>query len=282
MNIVTKVVIAIVSILLVLVGTGWVGLQMKPKPFPAYPEQTQALNTVDLPADLPAPVARYYKTIIGDRIPVIESAVISGRGKLRVFGLRFPARFRFTHIAGQGYRHYIEATVFGYPVMKVNEWYLDGKARMELPVGVIENEPKIDMAANLALWGESIWLPSILVTDPRVRWEAIDDTTARLVVPFDFAQGRPFGEEEDTFTVTFDPQTGLIHEMEAMRYKEATDEAKTPWHNEPLGWQTFHGIEIPSPAALIWLDEGTPWSVWTIEDVVYNVDVSEYIKARGH
>ena len=38
---------------------------------------------------------------------------------------------------------------------------------------------------------------------------------------------------------------------------------------------------IPSPAATTWLDEGTPWAVWTIEDVVYNVDVSEYIKARG-
>jgi hypothetical protein len=259
MNLVVKVVMALIGILVVLAGIGWLGLQVQPKPFPAYPEQTPAMKTVELPADLPAPVARYYETIIGDRMPVIESAVISGRGTLR--------------IKGQGYRHYIEATIFGYPVMKVNEWYLDGKARMELPVGVIENEPKIDMGANLALWGESaFWLPSILVTDPRVRWEAIDDTTARLIVPF--------GEEEDTFTVTFDPETGLISAMEAMRYREATDEAKIPWRNEPLGWQTFHGIEIPSPAALTWLDEGTPWSVWTIEDVVYNVDVSEYIKAR--
>jgi hypothetical protein len=239
------------------------------------------LKTVELSADLPAPVARYYETIIGDQIPIIESAVITGRAKLRLFGLRFPARFRFTHIAGQDYRHYIEATIFGYPVMKVNEYYLEGNARMELPVGVIENEPKVDMAANLGLWGESVWLPSIFVTDPRVRWEAIDDTTARLVVPFDFAQDRPFGEEEDTFTVSFDPQTGLIRMLEAMRYREATDEAKIPWRNEPLGWQTFHGIKIPSPASVTWLDEGTAWSVWTIEDVAYNVDVSEYIGARG-
>ena len=290
MSLIIKVAIAIVGILVVLAAIGWLGLQVKPKPFPAYPERTPPLNTVELPGDLPVPVARYYKTIMKDQIPVIESAVISGRGKLRVFGLRFPSRFRFIHIAGQGYRHYIEATIFGYPVMKVNEWYLDGTACMELPVGVIENEPKIDMAANLALWGESVfWLPSILITDPRVRWEAIDDTTARLIVPFDGVhpersrrtQGRPFSEEEDTFAVTFDPQTGLIHTMEAMRYREATDEAKIPWRSEPLGWQTFHGIEIPSPAALTWLDEGTPWSVWTIEDVVYNVEVSEYIKARG-
>ncbi|MCD4739461.1 MAG: hypothetical protein K8R89_09435, partial [Anaerolineae bacterium] len=194
MNPVIKVVITLSGFLAVLASIGWLGLQVQPKPFPAYPERTPALNTVELPADLPALVARYYETIVRDQVPVIESAVISGRGKLRVFGLSFPARFRFTHSAGQGYRHYIEATIFGYPVMKVNEWYLDGEARMELPAGVIENEPKVDMAANLGLWGEAVWLPSILVTDPRVYWEAIDDTTARLVVPF--------GEEEDTFTVT--------------------------------------------------------------------------------
>ena len=269
-----KYIIILIGALGVVATAGWLGLQVKPKPFPAYPERTPALNTIELPADLPAPVARYYKTIVGDQIPVIESAVITGRAKLRFFGLCFPARFRFVHIAGQDYRHYIEATLFGYPVMKVNEWYLDGNARMELPVGVIENEPKIDMAANLALWGESVWLPSLLITDPRVRWEAIDDTTARLVVPF--------GDEEDAFAVTFDPQTGLIHTMEAMRYREATDEVKIPWRNEPLGWQTFHGIKIPSPAAVTWLDEGTPWSVWTIEDVVYNVDVSEFVMGRGH
>jgi hypothetical protein len=274
MNTVLTIVFASAVGLAALLGVGWLGLQIPPQSFPSYPEQTPALDTVELPADLPAPVARYYKTIIGDQIPIIESAVITGKGTLRVKGITFPARFRFTHIAGQGYRHYIEATIFGYPVMKVNEWYLDGKARMELPVGVIADEPKIDMAANLGLWAESVWLPSILITDPRVRWEAIDDTTARLVVPF--------GEEEDTFTVAFDPQTGLIRTMEAMRYREATDEAKIPWSNEPLGWQAFHGVKIPSPAATTWLDEGTPWAVWTIEDVAYNVDVSEYVRARGY
>ena len=107
-----------------------------------------------------------------------------------------------------------------------------------------------------------------------MRWEAIADTSARLVVPY--------GKGEDVFTVMFDPQTGLVRTMEAMRYRDATDEAKISWRNDPLGWQTFHGIEIPSPAALTWLDEGTPWSAWTIEDVVYNVDVSEYVRASGY
>ncbi len=25
------------------------------------------------------------------------------------------------------------------------------------------------------LWGDAVWFPSVLVTDPRVRWEAIKD-----------------------------------------------------------------------------------------------------------
>lgn len=158
---------------------------------------------------------------------------------------------------------------FGFSVMKVNERYVDGKARLELPVGVIENEPKIDMAANLGLWAEAVWLPSILITDPRVRWEAIDDTTARLIVPF--------SKNEDTLIATFDKQTGLLHKLEALRWREATDEIKIPWHNEPLGWRSFHGVMIPSPAATTWLDERTPWAVWIVEEVEYNVDVSEHL-----
>ena len=138
---------------------------------------------------------------------------------------------------------------------------------------MIENEPKIDMAANLGLWGESMWLSPIFITDPRVRWEGIEDSSARLVVPF--------GDGEDSFIATFDPDTGLLWTMEAMRYKEATNEAKTPWRLEALEWQKFHGIMIPSVGAVTWEDEGTPWLVVTLEDVAYNVDVAETIRARG-
>ena len=249
------------------------GLRIQPNPFTAYPQPTQSLSAVSLPSDLPAPVIRYYQTIMGEEVPVIETAVITARGTLRFAGITFPARLRFIHEAGRGYRHYIEATIFGYPLLKVNERYLDGQSQMELPVGVIENEPKINMAANLGLWGESIWLPTIFITDPRVRWQAIDDSSAQLIVPFE--------DGEDTFTVVFDVQTGLIQSMEAMRYREADDAAKIPWRLEPVAWEAYHGILIPSRSTVTWGDEGTPWLVVDIDDVAYNVDVDDYIRAKG-
>lgn len=249
------------------------GLRLQPQPFTAFPQPSQSLTAVPLPTDLPAPVARYFQTIFGDEVPVLETAVITGRGTLRFMGITFPARLRFTHDAGQGYRHYIEATVFGAPILKVNERYLDGQARMQLPVGIIENEPKIDMAANLGLWGESIWLPSIFITDSRVRWEAINETSARLIVPFETG--------EDSFTVFFDANTGLINYMEAMRYKDAAAESKTLWQLDIRDWGSYQGILVPSRATVTWADEGTPWLVIELDDIIYNVDVEEYIRAEG-
>jgi len=208
----------------------------------------------------------------GDTVPVIESAVISGRGSMRVKGITFPARFRFTHITGQDYRHYIEATIFGLPLMKVNEHYLDGKSRLELPFGVSEGS-KVDQGANLALWAEAIWMPSVWITNPQARWEPIDEQTALLIVPF--------GEMEERFTVNFDPQTGLLTSMESMRYKEPDSSDKTLWLNEVVEWNTLNGSMTPVITAITWFDEGTPWAVFTAEEVVNNADVQAYIRAKG-
>lgn len=249
-----------------LAGAAWVGLQVKPAPFPPLPDHTPPLEYVALPDDLPPPVARYFRRTVGEQVPVLDTAVIGGRATLRFGGIPFPARFRFTYKPGRSYHHNIEATIFGQPLLKADETYVDGAARLVLPFGVTENEPKVDMAANLGLWGEAIWTPSVLVTDPRVRWEAIDEATARLVVPF--------AGEEDNIIFTFDPQTGLIVDGMAQRYRDAGDEEKLPWRLEPLGWQTFHGMQIPSPAAVQWLDQTEPWAVFELEDVRYNIPVS--------
>jgi hypothetical protein len=266
-------VIIIVVVVTALIALGWLGLQIKPKPFAAFRGGPAELKTVALPDDLPAPVARFYIQLYGESIPVIETAVISGRARLRVNGISFPARFRFIHQAGQDYRHYIEATVFGLPLLRVNERYLNGVSRMELPFGVTEDEPKVNQAANLGLWAEAMWFPSILVTDPRVRWEPINTDTAILVIPF--------GETVERFIVRFDPDSGLLDLLESIRFKGAERESKTLWFNQALVWDTIDGYKIPSVGAITWFDEGTPWAVFTVESLTYNADVQDDIRSRG-
>lgn len=261
------------GLLAALAGLGWAGLKVQPASFSNIPAPPASPQTVPLPAGLPAPVERFYRQLYGERVPVIRSAVISGRGTMSpVGGIPFPARFRFTHDAGQGYRHYFETTIFGLPIMKVNEYYVGGAGRMEMPWGVDQGE-RTDQSANLSMWGEVLaWLPSALLTDPRVSWEPVDDVTALLVVPF--------GQAHERFVVRFDPATGRPWLFELMRYKGAEGE-KTLWLNQTLAWGAIGDKTLPARSAVTWADDGKPWLVFGIEDVAYNVDVETAPPARG-
>jgi hypothetical protein len=243
------------GILAALLSAGWMGLQIQPAPFPAVAQPAAPLETMPLPEGLPAPVARFYRQTYGERLPLIRSAVISGRGTLRLNGMTLPVRFRFTHDAGRSYRHYIEATVFGIPLLKVNEYYVGDRERMVFPWGVQEGNPKLDQGGNLGMWAEVLhWLPAILVTDARVRWEPVDDETALLVVPF--------GEQHERFVVRFDPDSGQVRYWEVMRYKDGSG-SKTLWVNGA------------------WFDDGQPWAVFNSEQVVYNIAVDTSFAASG-
>ncbi len=265
-------IISLVLIALLLIA--WLGLQIRPAPFQPYPERTGRLETIPLPGDLPAPVERFYRTVYGDRVPIIRTVVIKGRAVISPFGPKMPARFIFVHNAGRDYRHYIEASWFGLPVMKVNESYLDGSSHFELPIGTYDNDASITQGAVLGLWAEAAWFPSIWLTDNRVHWAAVDEKTALLYVPF--------GAQEETFTVRFDPETGQLDTMEAMRYRDAGPQAKKIlWITQSIPGKMIEGTNLIAVGSATWFDQGKPWAVFTLEDVVYNVDVSEYIRKKG-
>lgn len=270
-----KTTLIIIGVLAALLFLGWLGLQIKPKPFSAYPEKTPELKMIPLPEGLPAPVERFYKTVYGGEIPVIETVVIKGRADISPFGVKLPARFLFVHNAGKDYRHYFEATWFGIPVMKVNERYLDGKTLFETPVGdPINNDASTNQAANLAVWAEAAWFPSIWITDPRVRWEPVDDKTALLFVPFE--------DQEENFVMRFNPDTGLLDSMEAMRFRDSGAQAKKIlWITKNIEGKKIEGTQLDTVGSATWLDQGKPWATFTLEEVNYNVDVSAYIRRKG-
>ncbi|NPV74909.1 MAG: hypothetical protein HPY59_00900 [Anaerolineae bacterium] len=258
------------SILAALLFILWLGLQVKPRSF-AMPQLAQGeTKTIPLPEGLPAPVERFYRKVYGSQIPVIDTVVLTGRAHMRPFGVWLPARFVMVHNAGQDYRHYFEATFFGIPFLKVNEGYLDGKSFFESPMGTYFDDPNTNQGANLALWAEGAWFPSLWITDPRVRWQAVDDHTAILFVPFE--------DTEENFIVRFNPQTGLVDLMEAMRYRNPGDTSKVLW----LTNEVPAADGKPAVSYATWLDAGKPWASFIVEEIAFNLDVSGYIQQRGY
>jgi hypothetical protein len=259
----------------IVAGTGLLGaagLRVTPRPLPDPAPAPGTVEWVAPPEGLPAPVTRFYGELYGDRVPVIDSAIVSGRGTMRVNGLTLPVRWRFSHDAGQAYRHHIEATIYGRRFLTVHETFLDGTARLELPFGVSEGD-QVDQGANLALWAEAVWLPSIWLTDPRVRWEPVDDHNALLAVPA--------RDGEEVAVARFAPDTGLLHLLESMRCKGEHAPTRTLWLNEAVTWEQLDGWLLPRETTVPWLDDGRPWARLTAEQVVYNADLSTYLDAVG-
>ena len=247
--------------LMLVLALGWAGLRVPPRALPESTPNADPPRTIALPADLPAPVERFYRAVYGDEIPVIDTAIITGRGTMRVNGLTLPVRWRFSHDTGRDYRHLIEVTWFGARVLTIDETYLDGTARLELPVGVAEG-PAVDQGAHLALWAEAIWMPAVWVTDPQVRWSSVDDHTALLHTP------GPDGEE--VFVARFAPDTGLVTLFESMRFKGEEAAERTLWLNEAVTWGELDGRLLPIETTVTWYDDGAPWARLTTENVVYN------------
>jgi hypothetical protein len=271
-----KILWIVIGIAAALVLLGWIGFKIQPVLFPPITNTVFTTKMIPVPTGLPAPVARFYQTVYGEEMPVVESAVITGRAVISPNGLPFymPARFRFTHIAGQGYRHYIEATIFGIPLIKVNERYVDGKSLFDIPgIGRVDNDPNTNQGANLGMWSESLWFPSIFLTDPRVHWEAVDDFTAVLIVPFE--------QSEERYIVRFNAKTGLVDYFESMRFQAAESTEKTLWMNQSREWAVENGKPRLKQGAAIWMDNGRPWAIFTVEDIALNVDVRDYILAEG-
>jgi hypothetical protein len=253
-------------------GLGWLGFQVEGQGFDVPLGAANDLGKTVLPSTLPEPVAHYANAVAPEGLPAVETALVMGKAKLTFNGLTFPARFKFYHDAGDAYYHHIQLLWFGLPMLTVHERYRDGVAEMALPMGEVVNNPQVNAAALMGLWAEAVWFPTTLLTDPRAHWTATGDHSATL-----FVEGMA---EEETFSVRFDPESGLIRDLTSLRFQETGDQHRTVWFNEVLDWGVFNGMRVPSVAQIRWGND-LPWAKWKVEHVLLNVDVSARLAAFG-
>jgi hypothetical protein len=220
-------------------------------------------------------VQRFAKAVFGESLPEIQSAMVLGRAWLAPVGFPLPTRFRFYYdIAQSSHYHDIQVSWFRWTFMRIHERNLAGHVMLDLAaLGKVEDAPHTNRAGIQGYWAEALaWLPAVVLTDPRVRWETVDTTTARLHLP-DL-------EDCEALTVRFDAATGLMSAVETQRYQSEENPERWQWLNHILAWSMVNGQRIPSLSQTQWND-AKPWATWEVEQVLLNAPVAARLAQFG-
>lgn len=221
---------------------------------------------------LPPPVARFREVALDGAPATIETVVIETKAWMRRPGMpRIPLEIRMDHRLGRGFVHDIRIGRRPLSFRFGADAYVDGHGLMKVG-GTVQRGLEFDQGALIAMWCEAMGFPQAWQARDDVRWEPVDDVTARFVVPGP--------EGEIPITVTFDPATGCPVRSVSDRYKAVGP--KIPWTGSSHDWRRIRGVLVPGRFDAQWSDEPYPWIDIEITDVLVDAPVDEaFDRARA-
>lgn len=212
---------------------------------------------------LPAPVARYFAFALPDDDPGARTVHIRWNGEFRMRPdarwMPFSATQDFV-VKPPGFVW--DASIRTLPLVRVRvrDAYAGSSASMLGRIGglvtVVDQSGSPELAQSaLARWiGEAIWFPMSLLPRDGVRWEAIDDTTARVVVND--------GATTASAELHFAP-TGEVIRMSALRYRDVEGTpVLTPFEGLYRDYARVGGVMVPTNAEVAWLLPEGRYAYW--------------------
>lgn len=228
---------------------------------PAVPASYHARET----EGLPLPVRRYFRAVLRDGQPMIAGVRVSQQGRLRqgeaedswrpfeatqVVTTRPPAfdwdarmkmapgikvYVRDAYAAGAGILH---ASLFGL-----------------VTVAHLRGTPEMAKGELMRYLAEAAWYPTALLPSQGVRWEAVDDSTARAtLVDRDTSVSIEFRFDQDGHIVT--ARAPSRHRAVAGRLQP------TPWQGRFGAYAQRAGMRIPLEGEVEWQLPQGPMPYW--------------------
>jgi hypothetical protein len=205
---------------------------------------------------LPAPVQRYFRAVLTDGQPVIAAATIDMVGTINMSATAerwkpFTSRQRV--VTGRpGFLWDARVAMFpGVPV-RVEDSYIAGRgnliARLLGLFTVAEAHGGGELARGefMRYVAEAAWYPTVLLPSQGVRWEAVDDASARATI----VDGRI------TLTLLFRfDDAGLIASVQAQARGAGMGKnlEMLPWDCRYSDYQPQDGMLIPKAGEAAWM-----------------------------
>jgi hypothetical protein len=212
---------------------------------------------------LPAPVIRYFQFALTPGQPLIHRARIEHRGTFRSgLDAAWSPFHSVQHITVNPAGFIWDAKIQMAPLVsvRVRDNYVGGRAGMHasvaglIPVVSGEGTPHLASGALHRYLLESAWFPTALLPSQGVRWEPIDDSSARATLTdsgFTLSMVVHFGGQ------------GEIVRVEANRMRDMDGVGvPTPFVGRVHQYERIDGMMIPIRGEVEWILPEGRWNFW--------------------
>jgi len=227
-------------------------------------------------ADLPAPVARYFRRVLRDGAPLPARVRIRQAGSFRMGEAEdswrpFTATQVFT-IAPPGFVWDARVSLFPGIGVRVRDSYVAGAGGMRaelaglLPVMEAAATPELASGALQRYLAEAMWFPTALLPSQGVRWAAIDERRALATL------GDGLNAVSLEFRFAASGELWSVHAPARLR-ESGGAYLPTPWEGRVLTTDERHGLRIPVEVEVLWHIDGRPFPYYRgrIDDITYEV-----------
>ena len=205
---------------------------------------------------LPAPVQRYFRAVLKEGQPIIATASIEQVGTFNMSETAqqwkpFTAKQRvITQRPGFDW----DARIMMFPgvAAHIHDAYIAGQGMLHgavfglIPVVNMPDSPELQQGEFMRYFMEALWYPTALLPSQGVRWEAVDDRSARA----------SFTDGAITLTLTFHFQgDGLIGFARAESRDRMVNGVPSgvPWQGRFWNYAMRDGIQVPLEGEVAWV-----------------------------
>jgi hypothetical protein len=183
------------------------------------PLQQQTVDFGDLDG-LPAPVQRYFRTVLTDGQPVVTRAHVQHEGTFNMSE------------TGEQWKPFTS-----------EQWVTTHRL---VSVADLRGEGELADGELMRYLAEASWYPTALLPGPGISWEAVDERSAIATLTD--------GDTDITMQFAFDDQ-GLIETVRAeARGRTVGDEiVPTPWQGRFWNYEQRDGMLVPIDAEVAWM-----------------------------
>ncbi|PSB50495.1 hypothetical protein C7B67_14300 [filamentous cyanobacterium Phorm 6] len=207
---------------------------------------------------LPAPVQRFFRTVIKDGQAIVAAVKLSQQGLFNLNEIEdkwspFTAtQFVTTQRLGFDWDARIEmapgVNAFVHDTYLLGEGSLHASLLGLFTVAKIHSTPEANQGELLRFFAEATWYPTALLPSQGVRWEAIDDTSARATLTD--------GATTVSLVFQFNAEGAIAIMRAEARYRDKL--TAMPWSGRFWEYSVRNGMLIPLEGEVGWeYPEGT-------------------------